>query len=139
MVGPGVGPAEVGHTHHPLFSLDCRGHGFEAGDIGVVHADDEVETVEIIGFHRARMMGEVIAALEGMDAHTSVGEFAGVAGVKTGGIDFKFVGDTPLFYNVAENPLGSRGAADIAEAYKQYTHIVIFGAEMVDRGHVNKF
>lgn len=81
-----------------------------------VHWDDDVEVGEVVDVDLAGAVGEGEVALDGVVAHSGVGELACVVVAGGGGVDVPVGGVVVLVDDVEEGALGCGGAADVAEA-----------------------
>ena len=61
-----------------LFWRSCQSP--ELADIAVVHSDNDIKALEVVGHHLTAVMGKFIAATACMHAHPLVGKFAGMLG-----------------------------------------------------------
>lgn len=80
------------------------GDAFEIGEVFVVHGEDEIEFIEVLGGDLASGAGHGEAAFAPGGAHTRVGRVAGVVSDGAGGVAEDFVAQTgvieQLFHDV---------------------------------------
>lgn len=69
----GIAAGIVGHAVNLRPGISIGRQAAQILDVHVVHTDDKVETVEIVGRNGARAMFETIAPTSGMSPHTGVG------------------------------------------------------------------
>lgn len=116
----GIAAGIVGHAVNLRPGISIGRQAAQILDVHVVHTDDKVETVEIVGRYGTRAMFETIAPAGGMSPHTGVGQIACVTAISTGRVDVKSRRQTALLHLLLHDALSSRRTADVAEADKQY-------------------
>lgn len=82
MVGRDVG-AVLRHAVYLLLRFEAGCQLVEAADVAVVHAEDEVELLEVAHAHGARQVGDVVATARGVGTHAWVGLLALVVADET--------------------------------------------------------
>lgn len=122
MVGVLAGGEEVGHGCDFSFCFGRWGYASQVGEVGVIHADDQVEVAEVAFADSPAAVVEFETTASGMNPHALVGELSYVVACCPGGVDYYFVGEVRFINGLPHDPLGSGGTADVAEAHEEYFH-----------------
>ncbi|GEM_PF-6539143 len=94
-------------------------HAFQGVEIVSIHRDDVVEVCEIRGPNLATARVEADPMLFRHEDRSGVGTLADMPGSGTRAVDLELIGQACFFHEMAEDALGERGAADVAEADKK--------------------
>lgn len=110
--------AEIRHQTDLGRSLFGRSQFLQPLSIGKVHADDIIESFEILILHRTGERSEIVAPTSSVCTHSGIGLFPLMVIAQSGRIDVEAIGMPLLFYIRAKDSLGRRRATDVAEAYE---------------------
>lgn len=105
---------EIGHEPDFLLMLLGGGDAAEVGKVLLVHAEDEIESVEVEGGDLAGAVGEIVAVAAAASPHSGIGEAADVPRADGGGVDLDI--EIGIEGELADDTVGGRGAADVSEA-----------------------
>nr|DAR43271.1 MAG TPA: hypothetical protein [Caudoviricetes sp.] len=114
-------PIILGHAVNFCQRINVGCQTTQILDIHIVHADNQVETIEIFPSYLTGAMLERIASAGSMRTHTGIGQVAGMSAVCPGRIDYKQIGQSPFFYQMPHDTFGRRRAAYIPQTDKKYT------------------
>lgn len=111
----------VGQTAYLLGALLRSGYSPKVIDVLFVHADDVIETLEVVASHLSGTMVEQIAAPLSVVAHALVGQLPHVPCPYAGTVYLKKMPHAAFCHPLAQDAVGSRASTDIAEADEKYS------------------
>ena len=113
----------VGEQHHLVHQFGSWAFLAQSADVVCIHGNDTIESAKILGYHRARMMGECVATRCGLLAHAMIREFSFVIVYHSCRINGRKVRNSTSRFNfLAKNFFGQRRTADVAKANKKDLH-----------------
>lgn len=125
MVVAGARRKIFGHRVNFARCLDRRRHAAQVGQIGGIHADYEVEIIEVFNLDLTATVGKLQTSTARMDAHPPVGELTDVVASGAGRIYNEAVGGVIFVNDLAKHAFGGRAAANVAQTDEQHSFFCI--------------
>ena len=115
------------HRENFPFGFDGGRHFVKSGKISTVHADNQVEIIEIGWAHLAADMIQGQSATQRMSSHTRVGQVADMPSTGAGRVDKPAVDPSPLLDQTVHDAIGGRASADISKTDEEHADFTRIG------------